>query len=234
MAEPADLLRLREEYADRARRLDAGYYSPFNLPNLFASQQRARQVLHLLHRGGVSPLGGWRILEVGCGGGGVLLDLLTWGAQSAALHGIDLLPHRLAVARQLLPASPLLAADARRLPYPARTFDLALQFTAFSSVLDEEVKRQMAREMLRVLKPTGGILWYDFWWNPANPHTRGIRPAEVRALFPACTITFRRITLAPPIARRLVPVSWLLAGWLEKLTIFNSHYLALIRPASPA
>ena len=55
-----------------------------------------------------------------------------------------------------------------------------------------------------------------------------IQPA-IRALFPGCAFDFRRITLAPPLARRLVPFSWLLAYLLEKLKIFNSHYLVAIQ-----
>jgi hypothetical protein len=84
--------------------------------------------------------------------------------------------------------------------------------------------------MLRVLRPSGLILWYDFWLNPVNPQTRGIRPAEIKRLFPNCRYEFHRITLAPPIARRLVPISWGLCLFLEGLKIFNSHYLVAIRP----
>jgi len=50
------------------------------------------------------------------------------------------------------------------------------------------------------------------------------------SLFPNCRYEFHRITLAPPIARRVVPVSWMLALFLESLKIFNSHYLVAIRP----
>ena len=110
--------------------------------------------------------------------------------------------------------------------------------------------------MLRVLrspdpasgKPGGMILWYDFWLNPINPQTRGIRPAEIKRLFPNCLYEFHRITLAPPIARKLAPISWGLCLFLESLKIFNiipfgrwsssrslayrdhTHYLATIRP----
>ncbi len=83
-------------------------------------------------------------------------------------------------------------------------------------------------EILR--KPGGMILWYDYWLNPTNPQTRGVRPAEIRRLFPGCRLEFHRITLAPPLARLLVPLSWTLAHILEKLRIFNSHYLVAIRP----
>lgn len=108
--------------------------------------------------------------------------------------------------------------------------DLALQFTAFSSLLDQNIKTRMAQKMLRVLKPQGMILWYDFWLNPTNRATRGIGKGEIRRLFPHCTFAFQRITLAPPIARAVIKVSWGFCALLEKMQILNTHYLVAIRP----
>lgn len=224
-----DLDRLRAEYARRAQRLaSSDVYSPFNPAHLFMVQQRQRATLRLLRQQGMYPLTGKRILEVGCGSGGILLEFLGYGADPRLLHGVDLLPNRLQDAHRRLSHLPLVCADAQSLPYPSASFDLVLQHTVFSSILDDGIKASIAREMLRVLKPGGLILWYDFWLNPTNPHTRGIRPPEIRRLFPACTFAFRRVTLAPPIARRLVPISWTLCTLLESLKVLNSHYLVAI------
>ena len=76
-------------------------------------------------------------------------------------------------------------------------------------------------------------MWYDFWLNPTNPQTKGIRPAEIRQLFPGCRCSFQRITLAPPLARRIIPLSWGLGLLLEGLKLFNSHYLAAIQKDEP-
>jgi len=169
-------------------------------------------------------------LEVGCGPGGILLEYLSYGAVPEALHGVDLLPNPLREAHAHLPHLPLTCADGRYLPYATGTFDLVLQYTVFSSVLDDVIKAKLAREMLRVLRdPEGMILWYDFWLNPTNPQTQGIRPAEIHHLFPDCQFEFHRITLAPPLARRLAPVSWSVCHLLEKLRVFNTHYLVAIR-----
>ena len=89
----------------------------------------------------------------------------------------------------------------------------------------------VAREMRRVLASGGALLWYDFRYNnPQNPNVRGIAPREIRELFPDCSVELERVTLAPPIARRLVPVSWFVATALEHLRVFNTHLFALIRP----
>ena len=116
------------------------------------------------------------------------------------------------------------------MPYGPNTFDVIFQNTVFSSILDEQIKKNLAREMMRILKPGGLIIWYDFWLNPTNEQTKGIRRAEIYRLFPQSQIVFRRITLAPPITRLLIRYSWLICQLLEKVSIFNTHYLAAIQP----
>ena len=163
---------------------------------------------------------------------GFLCEFLSFGAAPQCVHGVDLLDWRVVEAKARSPHLPLTCADRQDLPYPDDCFDLVLQYTVFTSILDDNVKRNIAREMRRVLKPAGLILWYDYWLNPTNPHAKGIRPAGVRALFPGGRFSFHRITLAPPITRRLAPHSWLACYVLERLRIFNTHYLVAIQPAA--
>ncbi len=226
-----DLDRLRVEYADRARRLAAdNRYSSFNQANLFILQQRQRSITQALRTHQLLPLDGKIVLDLGCGSGGVLLEWLGLGVKAGDCHGVDLLPSRLLVARERLPGIGLLCADGCDLPYPEASFDLVLQFTVFSSILDPATRQAIAKEMLRVLRPNGAIVWYDFWLNPTNRQTQGMRPGEIRQLFPGCHRHLYRVTLAPPLARSLVAISWILALFLEKLRMFNSHYLAIIQP----
>lgn len=229
MTELTDLDRLRDEYADRKIRL-AGkdIYSLFSPPYLFAIQQRQRDLVKALKQLGSHSLQGKRILEVGCGGGGVLFEYLTLGVDPKDLFGIDLLQDRLIQAHHKLPLSGISCADGQYLPFPDQSFDLVLQYTAFSSVLDDSVKQQMAADMVRVLRNGGAIIWYDFWLNPTNPQTRGIRLGEIKKLFQGYRVISQKITLAPPIARRVVPVSWQLGLFLEQLKLFNTHNLAII------
>jgi len=224
--------RVREVYARRAASASVGdTYSPANPAYLFAIQGRQRALLNRLAGEGLWPLADQNILEVGCGNGGVLLELLGFGADPRRLHGVDLLAERVMVARERLPHLPVSCASGTHLPYPDNTFDLVLQFTVFSSILDRGICYTVANEMVRILRPGGAIVWYDFWINPINKQTRGIRPDEIRNYFPGSRFTFDRITLAPPLARRLVPLTWAGAGLLEKLRFLNTHYLVIIRPS---
>jgi ubiquinone/menaquinone biosynthesis C-methylase UbiE len=230
MNPPDDRSRLRAEYADRARRFaGSNAYSPFNRANLFAIQTRQRAVVEALPQHGLTDLSGLCILEMGCGDGGVLLEYLGLGALPQNLYGIDLLPDRLAQARVRLPVCNFVNTDGASLPFPTGAFDLVLQYTAISSILDSSLRRAICADMLRVARPGGLILSYDFWLNPTNRQTLGLRPAEIRQSFPGCEFRFHKITLAPPLARRLVPLSWTLSLILENLTLLNTHYLAAIR-----
>jgi ubiquinone/menaquinone biosynthesis C-methylase UbiE len=205
-------------------------HSMLNPGDLYLHQQRQRAVISLLKREGLLPLDGTRILEVGCGSGTVLREFLWYGADDESLIGIELQDWRLRETRKLMPQLSLINADARNLPLPDDSFDIVMQFTVFSSVLEDQDRRRLADEMRRVLRPGGLVLWYDFWINPINPKTRGIPPKEIRKLFPHSQYTFRRLTLAPPFARFMAPHSWLACYLFEKLRIFNTHYLAAIRP----
>ena len=227
----SDQQRIHQIYAQRAeKRGGSAAYSLGDPAHLFTIQSRQRAIVRRLGREGLWPLAGRDILEVGCGSGGVLLELLSYGADAERLHGTDLLAERVAAAHRRLPHVAVTCADGGRLPYGDESFDLLLQFTMFSSILDQALCYTVANEMRRVLKPGGLILWYDFWLNPLNRHTRGIRPREIRSYFPNSQYSFERITLAPPLSRRLVPLSWAGAVALEATSILNTHYLVAIRP----
>lgn len=229
----SEMKRIQQEYASREKRLGSSdLYSIFNVAHLFAMQQRQRATLKILRKMGINSLADLKLLEIGCGSGRILQEFLNFEMPSCNLYGLDLLMNRLSQAHEQLPASHLINADGQVIPFRSGSFDLVTQFTALSSILDPIIRKRVAADMLRILKPGGFIIWYDFWLNPANSQTHGIRPAEIRSMFPDCRLQFQKITLAPPLARRLVPISWGAALFLENLRIFNSHYLVIIIPKS--
>jgi SAM-dependent methyltransferase len=228
------------EYKRRRRDL-RGRYTITRPENIFIRQVRERVLIGLLARSGRLPLADARILDVGCGGGQLLVDFETWGAARGNLAGIDLIPERVERARARLtaerdergtvvaPGAEIVAGDASVLPWPDGSFDLVCQSIVFSSILDEEMRARIAREMARVLAPGGAVVWYDFFVdNPRNPNVRGVRAGEVAALFPGFRMRRRRVTLLPPLSRRLVPRSRLAAELLHELRVLNTHLLALL------
>jgi len=223
---------VRAAYARREERGLEGRYSYWEPANLYLYQGRERALLSLLAEAGLLPLTDLRVLDVGCGEGAVLRDLLRYGARPEKLAGVDLLLSRLASARELNPHIAFSVGDAASLPYLDGSFDLLLGFTLLSSVVEAAARRAAASEMLRVLQPGGVLVIYDFWVNPRNPDVRPLRRAEVRRLFPGCTFNWRRVTLAPPLLRLLAPFpfgGWLVCYLLEKLPFLCTHFLVAVR-----
>ena len=219
--------RIREAYA---RRQQDARYSWFSPGHVFMTQERERQLLTLLEQHDFAPLRAKKVLEIGCGTGYWLREFMKWGVQPERIEGIDLLPDRVAEAKRLCPdAVRVRCGSAMTLPYPDATFDLVLQFTVLTSILDPNMKQQIASEMLRVLGPGGLILWYDYHVdNPWNPDVRAIKKREIHQLFRGCRIELQRTTLAPPMARWLAPRSWILAHLLGKIPLLRTHYLGVI------
>jgi SAM-dependent methyltransferase len=217
--------------AYRRRANDKLLYSWFKPGHLFFIQERERRVLRILKQERFSELESKRICEVGCGAGYWLREFIKWGAHPHNLVGVDLLPERVAEARAFCPSGVTIeVGSAAKLDFHDGSFDLVLQSTVLTSVVDPFLKRQIASEMLRVVKDDGLVLWYDYSVNnPWNPDVRGIRKGEIAQLFPGCRVELQRITLAPPLARVLAPYSWVACYLLERLRVFNTHYLGVIR-----
>jgi glycosyltransferase involved in cell wall biosynthesis/ubiquinone/menaquinone biosynthesis C-methylase UbiE len=176
---------------------------------------------------------GASVLDVGCGSGGDLLRIADeFASLHPSLHGVDLLPDRIERARQALPDAKLHVCPAERLPYESQHFDIVICSTVFSSILDQDIARAIAAEMLRVVAEDGIIICYDVRYpNPFNPHTRAISRRRLRQLFPGARLHLMSVTLLPPLARRLGPFCGVGYGPLHAIPLLRSHYLAEVRPA---
>ena len=164
-----------------------------------------------------------RVLEVGCGTGGLLVAARRRGI---AIEGIDVAARRLVIARRRLNDhhvyASLIIAQAERSPYPAGSFDAIV----LDSVLEHLTDPFAAiRECARTLKPGGRlIVWSPNRYSPLlDPHVglwgvgflprrllrpyvrlrRGaiepiacLSPREAQKL--AATAGFRSIAIEPP------------------------------------
>jgi SAM-dependent methyltransferase len=214
--------------ARRYARRDAGDRYSAHRPEV-RHWLRERQAAMLTVLGG-RDRAALRLVEVGCGTGGNLQELLGLGFSAEHLQGLELLPERLAQARALLPpALRLTEGDASVAPIEAASQDIVYVSTVFSSLLDPAFQQRLADAMWRWLKPGGAVLWYDFTVNnPRNPDVRGVPLARVRALFPQGVLTHRRVTLAPPLARAVCRVHPGLYGVFNTLPVLRTHVLAWV------
>ena len=213
-----------------ARRSAPERYSFLQPDVCHAVQERQRVMLDFFRRAGWSSLADKRGVEIGCGAGGNLQELLRLGFMPERLTGIDMLADRIEHARHVLPSAlRLIQGDARLADIEASSLQLVLQSTVFSSVLDSSARHTLAAAMWRWLAPGGAVLWYDLRVdNPRNPDVHGVPLAEVRALFPQARITARRVTLAPPLARAVCRVHPRLYPVFNVLPPLRTHVLAWV------
>jgi SAM-dependent methyltransferase len=222
-----------EEIAMRYERRKAvvgDRYARFNPEVIASTQERQRALVALLKSQGIADLAGLGVLEIGCGSGANLQELLLLGAKPENLIGNELLPDRAEQARHVLPqAVRLFPGDASNLPFDQASFDVVYQSTVFSSILDDSLQCRIADAMWRWVRPGGGVLWYDFTFNnPSNADVRGMPLVRIRKLFPDGQFHFRRVTLAPPISRRVCRIHPFLYPAFNALPFLRTHLLCWI------
>jgi SAM-dependent methyltransferase len=168
--------RIRDVYEERER--SARPHPAIQEADRRLIEERLRWALPLLRT--VAPPPNGRLLDVGCGGGGELTRWVTAGWQPTCLAGTELVPVRLARARAACPGADLREVDGPSLPFSDGTFDAATATLVFSSILDAGVRKALFGEMLRVVRPGGIILVYDFVLRkPTNHSTIGMTLAHL-------------------------------------------------------
>jgi SAM-dependent methyltransferase len=105
------------------------------------------------------PKRGMKVLDAGCGTGA---DLEMYSRGGCEVYGIDLSGAMLKAARKRLGrGADLRLADAARLPFPDKTFDLVLStFTLHE--MPRQKRAPAVIEALRVMKDHGRLLLTDF------------------------------------------------------------------------
>lgn len=221
---------VRERYARREEQNADSRYDPLEMAQCLTLQEKERALIRWARACQITPLQNKSVLEIGCGKGDNLLQLLRLGFQPENLVGNELLEERARLARHRLPeATRILTGDASALDLPDASFDIVLQSTVFTSLLDDTFQQKLADRMWTLTKPGGGILWYDFIYdNPRNPDVRGVPLPRIRALFPQATLRSWRLTLAPPISRRVTRLHPSLYNICNTLPFLRTHLLCWI------
>lgn len=217
-----------------ARRKSGSLYSILRPEVVLSTQEWQKEVLFLF--GSVCgytdvDLRQLKLVDVGCGYGGHLLDFLRYGFAPQNLYGIELLPERVAGARTRLPEALMVhEGDASSAAVTPLSQDVVFQSVVFSSLLDDGFQQELADRMWSWVRPGGGILWYYFVYNnPSNRDVRAVPLDRVKELFPQGRMTARRVTLAPPISRRVCRLHPAAYHLFNVLPFLRTHVLCWIQ-----
>lgn len=219
--------RIRDTYrayddAGRARLWD-----PSNRGYARLSRDRDRTLADLVDRS--LPTTTPTLLDLGCGEGPLIQAALERHPALAAT-GLDLLPDRIERARIAAPTARFDIGSADALPYEDRAFDVVCAITLFSSLPTADLELAVAREIRRVIRRGGWLVWYDLrYGNPSNPAVHGVTRSRLRTLFRDWAMDLHSVTLAPPIARRLGPATRIAYPLLHAIPPLRSHLIGRLR-----
>lgn len=226
--EPAEIF---ARYQRRLKDKDPNLYDLVRPDVCMTIQEKERALVRWIHECDIQPLSTRRVLDIGCGTGKTLSQFVRLGFEPDNLVGSELLEQRFQAARKHLPAAvDLRLGDALELDLADESFDIVTQSTVFSSILDHRFQRDLSNRMWRMVKPGGGILWYDFTFNnPSNRDVAGIPLRRVRQLFPNGPMRHWRITLAPPVSRLVTRFSPTFYSIFNALPLLRTHVLCWIQ-----
>lgn len=137
-------------------------YDRYVLPRLInlAMQNKAAR----LERARFLPLASGKVLEVGIGSG---LNIPFYPSTILELCGVDPAPELLRMARRRATRAPfpveLVELSAEKLPTGDETYDTVVTTWTLCSIPDPETA---LREMRRVLKPGGRLVFIEHGWSP--------------------------------------------------------------------
>lgn len=200
---------MREDYYEEYFRLEDTHW-------FFVGRRRILLTLLDRHVGSAPDGEARRILDFGCGTGGMLRHLSRYGEPEGA--DIDEQAIKFCLERGLGDVRLLEGAD---LPYEDATFSIVTAFDVFEHIEDDG---RAMREVARVLKPDGTLLVavpaYQWMWgrqDVINRHFRRYTSKRLRTRLTEAGFSVERLTyfntlLFPPIAairlaRRLLPLS---------------------------
>jgi len=156
-----------------------------------------------------------RVLDVGCGGGADLYQLLRLGYSPTLITGMDIQTDRLEEAKRLYPHIRWINGDATQIAFENGIFDLILESGMFTTLPDDTVRSAIASEMVRVCQ-SGEYLVLADWWTPkpGDSNYEALTKREVRKLFAVGRETelvgIHKGALVPPVGRFLSKY----AAWL--------------------
>jgi len=224
-----EIQRIINVYDKRAKnsKLD---YNPLLAFNYYFLNSKEKQLAKLLYKFYSKDVSNLKALDMGFGNGIDLLTLIKYGFNVKNLYGTEILEERFKKVCEIIPNANLKLIDGFYLPFEDNSMDLIIQSTVFSSILNEDARKNLANEMLRVLSPNGKIFSYDIRFpNPWNKNVIKLDKKEIKSLFKNCKISFYPTTLNPIFARKLAYFSLIFCEIFSFLPLLRSHYLSVIQ-----
>ena len=219
-----------ERYKRRGKKDKANFYNITTPSCMINSLEKENHTIRILAKNFGCDFINKKFLEVGCGTGTNLCNLISWGVNPENLFGNDIFEPSLQTARQRLPQTVTLQqGNFLDCSYDNQSFDVILFSTVLSSILDEDFQIECLKRSYNLLKPNGIVLLYDFQFdNPWNKDLKGINLKKLKQAVPWSRSVFSRVTLCPPLARKLENLPALIRI-LTACKVLNTHVIGFFK-----
>lgn len=226
----SEIEKIKARY-ERRKKISSDRYSILNPATYLIEQEKERALIRWIKKYHIEPLGDKKLLEIGCGTGSNIQKFIRFGFNPSNIYANDLIDERLEIAKLILPSKIIyLKGDALDLDFNKGEFDIVFQSMVFSSILNDDFRRNLAHKMWNWVNPGGGVLWYDFFYNnPFNQDVKKVTLHEVEKLFPNSIIKSWKITLAPPLSRFVTKLHPTMYTFLNSFSFLRTHLLCWIK-----
>ena len=222
-----ELDRLKGVYKERES-INAKY-NPVLPENYYLVNSREKIFIKSLYDNFGTDFSNIKVLDLGFCSGIDIFTLIKSGFNPQNIYGVEVIEERYNRLKTIIPTTNLKLSSGFSLPFEDESFELIIQSTVFSSILSPDARKELADEMLRVLKPKGKIFFYDLKYNnPWNSNVLKMDKKEINRLFSDFDKKFVSVTLNPIVVRKIAKISIILCEILEKIPFFCSHYYTVI------
>lgn len=104
-----------------------------------------------------------KLLDVGCGKGGMIEYFISQGFSAQNCYGVDLSAARISAAQQQLPDVNFICGDALHQQFSSHRFDLITSFDLYSHIAKENEIIAGLKNVSKSLASNGVFLWYDIY-----------------------------------------------------------------------
>lgn len=169
-----------------------------------------------------------KILDVGCGSGHSLRQLIDTGYLPYNMYGIDKIQSRVNEGQQRFSNINLSCGDASSMLYKSESFDIVMASTLFIQVKDDTDKK-IANEMIRVCKKGGHILLIDWRYDYFHSEYKALTKKRIKLLFKDMQfICSKNGSLIPPIGYYISEHCYYLYFLVHELFPFLSGQITTI------
>jgi SAM-dependent methyltransferase len=224
----SEFIRINRIYADRNKSGKCGKYSWYTAHASYRQSIKIRMFSKALRYAFDNNISNVKALDIGCGTGHFLRQLIEWGGVPSNLIGVDFIDTRLKMAEKI---SPLGVSWHLGELNSKKEFNLVSAHTVFSSILADSARQSLADKMWGKVCKGGWIMVYDFRYNnPFNLDVRKVTLKELKKWWPDGNYFLSIDMLAPPIARYLIGKNYFFAELLIMIFPFlRSHFVYMVQ-----